>query len=117
MKKRRQLVLPQCYHTLIFQELHDKMGHLGSEKVEELARQRFYWPYMQADIESYIRDKCACVASKRPNIPEKAPLIPISVSAPFEMVCIDFLHLDRLRAQLTFPSKCPEQVDLVVIQV
>ena len=95
MKKRTQLVMPKQYHRLIFRELHDKLGHLGPEKVEELARQRFYWPYMQADIEHYIREQCACVASKRPNIPERAPLVPISATAPFELVCIDFLHLDK----------------------
>ena len=95
MKKRKQLVLPEHYHSLVYRELHEKLGHLGSDKVEELARQRFYWPYMQADIESYIQNRCACLASKRPNIPERAPLVPVAASAPFELVCIDFLHLDR----------------------
>ena len=94
-KKRKQLVLPLKYHALVFQELHCKLGHLGSERVEELARQRFYWPYMQSDIEKFVRETCRCVASKKPNIPERAPLIPIKSSAPFEMVCIDFLHLDQ----------------------
>ena len=68
-KTRKQLVLPQKFHNLVFQELHCKMGHLGAEKVEELARQRLYWPYLQADIESFIRKKCSCIADKRPNIP------------------------------------------------
>ena len=57
-KKCRQLVLPEQYHRLIFRELHDNMGHLGPEKVEELVRQRFYWPYMAADIEDYIHNMC-----------------------------------------------------------
>ena len=52
---RRQLVLPAKFHDLVFQELHSKMGHLGPEKVEELARQRFYWPFMQQDLEFFIR--------------------------------------------------------------
>ena len=70
------------------------MGHLGSEKVEELARQRFYWPYMKHDIEYYIQHKCPCIASKQPPLPERAPLTPIIATAPFELVCIDYLHLD-----------------------
>ena len=92
---RKQLVLPAKFHNLVFEELHCKMGHLGSEKVEELARQRFYWPYMQSDIESFIRKKCTCIADKQQFVPEKAPLVPIISSAPFELVCIDFLHLDK----------------------
>ena len=58
-------------------------------------RQRFYWPYLQADVEKFIREKCSCVADKRPNIPQKAPLVPIVASAPCELVCIDFLHLEK----------------------
>ena len=53
-----QIVLPKLYHNLVFEELHNKMGHLGSEKVVELTRKRFYWPYMQKDIEFYIRKQC-----------------------------------------------------------
>ena len=94
-KKRKQLVLPGKFHDLVFQELHCKLGHLGAEKVEELARQRFYWPYLREDIEGFIRQRCRCVSSKKPNIPERAPLTPILSSAPFEMLCIDFLHLDK----------------------
>ena len=92
-----QIVLPKSYHHLVFEELHNKMGHLGSEKVVELARKRFYWPYMQRDIEFYIRKRCRCIMSKKPNAPEKAPLVPVNATFPFEMVSIDFLHLDRCK--------------------
>ncbi len=94
-EKRKQLVLPAKFHELVFQELHCKLGHLGVEKVEELARQRFYWPYLKEDIKMFIQERCRCIACKRPNIPEKAPLTPILSTAPFEMLCIDFLHLDK----------------------
>ena len=50
-----QIILPKVYHNLVYEELHGKMGHLGSEKVIELARKRFYWPYMQKEIEFYIK--------------------------------------------------------------
>ena len=60
-----------------------------------MARQRFYWPYMGTEIANYIRTKCPCIASKQPPVPEKAPLVPIMASSPFEVICIDFLHLDK----------------------
>ena len=75
-------------------ELHQKMGHLGSDRVEELSRQRFYWPYMGDDIKMFVQKKCSCIASKKPNVPETAPLVPIITSAPFEMLNIDFVKLD-----------------------
>ena len=88
-KNRRQLVLPTKFHDLVFQELHSKMGHLGHEKVEELSRQRFYWPFMQKDNDIFICNKCVCLARKLPVLCEHAPVVPILASAPFEMICID----------------------------
>ena len=93
----KQVVLPKTYHSLVLKELHVNMGHLGSEKVLELARKRFYWPYMQREIEHYIRKQYSCIKSKRPNVPDKAPLVPITSTYPFELVSIDFLHLDRCK--------------------
>ena len=96
-KKNTQIVLPEVYKELIFRELHENLGHIGSEKVLDLARRRFYWPNMQKDVEFYVRNKCWCIMSKRPPIPERASLVPISATYPFEIVSIDFLHLDRAK--------------------
>ena len=92
-----QILLPKMYQDLVYKELHENMGHLGCEKVVELARKRFFWPYMQKDIQFYIQKRCRCIVSKKPNIPEKACLIPVNATSPFEMVSIDFLHLDRCK--------------------
>jgi hypothetical protein len=40
----QQLVLPTKYRSLVYRELHEKMGHLGPERVFNLARERFCWP-------------------------------------------------------------------------
>ena len=93
--KFRQIVLPKKFHETVYLELHVKMAHVGPEKVLELARQRFYWPRMSDDIVEYVRKKCRCIVTKRPNIAERAPLVPIQATYPFEMVEIDFLHLDK----------------------
>lgn len=53
------------------------MGHLESERVVDLAKQRFYWPKMVSDIENFIRKKCKCTKDKKPNVPEKAALVNI----------------------------------------
>ena len=55
--KYEQLVLPQEYHQMVFVELHEKMAHLGAEKVIDLARQRFHWPKMASSIKTYIQKK------------------------------------------------------------
>ena len=91
----QQLVLPTKYRSLVFRELHEKMGHLGPERVFNLARERFYWPGMKNDIEHFITHVCSCVKQRKPTITNREPLHSISTSAPFELVSIDFVHLER----------------------
>ena len=90
-----QIVLPKKYHRLAIKTLHEDMGHLGTEHVFALARQRFFWPRMHAGIEHFIQNVCSCVKQRRPVFPARAPLQPIITTSPFEMISIDFLHLER----------------------
>ena len=71
------------------------MGHMGADRVVDLARSRFYWPYMQEEIEHFIANKCHCIQHKKPQIPPRSPMESITTTAPFEMVSIDFLHLEK----------------------
>ena len=41
-----QIVLPRKYRPLALRDLHNNMGYLGTDKVLDLARKRFYWPRM-----------------------------------------------------------------------
>uniref|UniRef100_A0A7M5XBV7 Uncharacterized protein n=1 Tax=Clytia hemisphaerica TaxID=252671 RepID=A0A7M5XBV7_9CNID len=92
-----QIVLPTELYKVVYEELHENMGHLGSQRVIDLARERFFWPGMAKDIEEYISRRCRCVKDKKPVMPEKAKLVNIQSTAPFEIVTTDFLHLDKCR--------------------
>ena len=94
---KNQLVLPRKWWTMACEELHNNMGHLGAERTVDLARQRFYWPHMENFINRYVTKQCKCIRDKKPSKPNKAPLVPITTSEPFELVCIDFLHLENSR--------------------
>ena len=48
-------MLPKSLKQLVYKELQDKMGHLGPERVQSLARERMYWPRMLTDITNYIQ--------------------------------------------------------------
>ena len=89
-----QVVLPKKYHSLVYTELHEKMAHLGSDRVTDLARQRFFWPKMARDIKNYVQKRCRCVADKNPSVQERAKMMSIETSYPFEVVAIDFIDLD-----------------------
>ena len=91
----KQLVLPSKFRPLVFRKLHEKMGHLGPERVFNLARERFYWPGMKMDINHFITNVCSCVKQRKPTFITREPLQSITTSAPFELISIDFVHLER----------------------
>lgn len=92
---RTQLVLPAKYKATVLKELHDNMGHQGVDRTTSLVRERFFWPYMQQDIEHYVARSCSCLKQKKPSREVRAPLTNIVTTQPFELVSIDFLHLDK----------------------
>ena len=77
---RFQLVLPSKFRLLVYKYLHDDMGHLGVDRVLTLARDRYYWPGMQKDVERYVTSECTCLKQKRPHRHLRAPLQPIITS-------------------------------------
>lgn len=95
--ERDQLVLPKEYRQTVFKELHKEMGHLGVERTVNLIRDRFYWAHMQRDTEQFIANECECLMRKKPHKPTRAPLVPIVTNRPFELISIDFLHLETCK--------------------
>jgi len=89
-----QLVLPTSQQTIAFNGIHSEVGHPGKAKSLWLARQRFYWPGMEADIERRIGSCRRCVCRKTPIKP-MAELLPIVTTRPMQLVCIDFLKVDK----------------------
>ncbi len=90
-----QLVVPRKFHQIVFRELHEEMGHLGSERVIQLARERFYWPKMVEDITHYVTKVCNCLKQRKPQRPQRAPLKSIVTTMPFELISIDYMHLEK----------------------
>ena len=89
-----QLVLPSSLKPLIYDHLHVEMGHLGPERVFQLARRRVYWPKMFSDIQNFVQTQCSCIVQKRPHAQQQAQLQSIITSMPMELVAIDFVHLE-----------------------
>jgi hypothetical protein len=90
----RQVVLPGRLCQQVYKELHEEMSHLGSECIIDLAREQFFWPHMKQDITHYVTKVCHCLKSRKPVRNQHEPLHPIVTTAPFQMVSIDYLHLE-----------------------
>ena len=91
----KQLVLPKEFRKLVLEELHGKIGHIGCDKVMSLLRPRFFWPFMQSDVENHVNNNCECIIDQKPNERIRAELQPHKSTSPFELVSIDFLQLEQ----------------------
>lgn len=58
--------LPVIIRTEVISRHHDDplAGHFGVEKTRELVAQKYYWPTLRADVESYVKGCNVCLASK-----------------------------------------------------
>lgn len=92
---RQQLVLPVKLRQLVLQEMHCEMGHLGVDRVVSAVRERFFWPSLYKDVKHFITKVCWCIKDRKPHKKTRTPLTNIVTTEPFELVSIDFLHLEK----------------------
>ena len=90
-----QLALPQQYKSTVIKGLHDDFGHLGYDRTLDLARNRFFWPKMAQDIQLWCERCKRCCLRKTPSTKTRVPLVNINTSEPMELLCIDYLKLER----------------------
>ena len=88
-----QMLLPVELRDEVFTALHDDLGHQGRDRTVSLFKQRFYWPGMEKFVRVKVSACPRCIRRKSPS--QTAELVNISTSAPMEMVCLDYLSLER----------------------
>lgn len=86
-------MLPQAVRKDVFKALHDDLGHQGRDRTLSLFKQRFFWPGMVTFVEENVQSCPRCIRRKTPAA--SASLVNISSAAPMELICIDFLSLER----------------------
>uniref|UniRef100_A0A8C6LZU9 Gypsy retrotransposon integrase-like protein 1 n=1 Tax=Nothobranchius furzeri TaxID=105023 RepID=A0A8C6LZU9_NOTFU len=89
------LVLPEDLRMSVKTALHDDSGHLGFERTLHMIRERFFWPLMFQEIKAWCEQCERCCLRKTPTAGVRAPLVSIHSSAPLELVCVDFLTLEK----------------------
>ena len=87
-----QLVVPKHFRERALFGCHDDVGHQGILRTLSLLRERFYWPGMQDEATQYVMHCSRCLRRKTP--PQVAPLQPILVTQPLELVHMDYLSLE-----------------------
>ena len=92
--KRLQLLLPDSLRDELLKGVHDECGHQGSERTEQLVRERCWWPGLHDYVKKYLSECERCVVAKGPYLPVKTPMTSIIATKPLEVLAMDFTQLE-----------------------
>ena len=92
--KRLQLLLPGSLRDELLKGVHDECGHQGSERTEQLVRERCWWPGLHDYVKKYLSECERCVVAKGPYLPVKTPMTSIIATKPLEVLAMDFTQLE-----------------------
>ena len=93
-----QLVVPKLFRERALLGCHDDVGHQGILRTLSLLRERFYWPGMQEEATQHVLKCSRCLRRKTP--PQVAPLQPILVTQPLELVHMGYLSLEPSKGNI-----------------
>ena len=88
------LCLPQSLRDEIFQTYHTDLGHQGRDRTLSLIKRRFFSPGLEHFIKQRIQTCGRCIRRKTAPV-KAAELVNITSLAPMELICIDYLYLER----------------------
>ena len=93
-----QLVVPKLFRERALLGCHDDVGHQGILRTLSLLRERFYWLGMQEEATQHVLKCTRCLRRKTPS--QVAPLQPILVTQPLELVHMDYLSLEPSKGNI-----------------
>ena len=93
-----QLIVPKAYRSRALAGCHDDVGHQGRMRTLSLLRERFFWPGMQSEAMQHVLKCTRCLRRKTPS--HVAPLQPIHVTQPLELVHMDYLSLEPSKGNI-----------------
>ena len=88
---KSQLVIPRSLRHEVLLQGHDSpfSGHLGVNKTYAKLRDKYFWPKMYMDIQHYCLSCESCAMKKNPKQRTTAPVLPIPVHGPWDVVASD----------------------------
>ena len=90
-----KIVCPQLMKISVLLNHHDSPfgGHRAYETTLVSIRNRYYWNYMPAEVKLYCQSCTSCQMFNYACIHNVAPLKPIQVSRPWQLVGVDFMGI------------------------
>ena len=87
-----QFIVPTSDRVALLETMHNHVlaGHLSGVSVGKKIAVRYWWPGVSKDVKNHCRECDNCAKSKTATH-NRPPMIPIKVTAPFEMVTYDIM--------------------------
>ena len=102
-------LVPSSQCTAALNNIHHDAGHQGQQRTLALAQECFWWPMMVEDCKVLVGGYPRCCAFEG-AIP-KAPLCPIRLHTPLELVHVDFTSLESTM-ELNKPPSIKNVLDI-----
>ncbi|KAL7883683.1 hypothetical protein SRHO_G00013410 [Serrasalmus rhombeus] len=90
-----QLVVPEVLQRQVYESQHEHGGHFGERSTLGLMRRSYYWTTMTKDVQNWIRECKRCTLAKDVFPRTRAPMTCTNVSAPLEVLAIDYTLLEK----------------------
>ena len=100
--------VPTSQHTVALNGVHHNTGHQGQQRTLALSQECFWWPVMAEDCKALVWGCWRCCTFE--GAVPKAPLCPIRVHTPLELVHIDFTSME-----LTMELNKPPSIKNVLV--
>lgn len=107
-----KMLIPHALRTEVLESLHS--AHQGEIGMKNSARQRFFWPGMDAHI-AQKRAQCRTCAGMSPSQPREPMMDTPTPEFPFQMACCDYFELAG-HHYLVYADRYSGWLDLVKVQ-
>ena len=95
-------LVPSSQCTAALNGIHCNTGYQGQQRTLALAQEHIWWPMMVEDCKALVRGCPRCCVFE--GVIPKAPLCPIRVHTPLELVHVDFTSMESTMELNKSPS-------------
>ena len=91
------LMVPRKLIATVLNQMHNapEAGHFGRDKTYNKIKDRFYWFHVRKDVFRWCHQCRECSKRRTPTPRKRAPMTPIKVNNPDDLVCMDILTLPQ----------------------
>ena len=90
--KVKCFVVPRARKRTAINGCHHDVGHQGKKRTESLVFDQFWWPGVYEDVDQAVKNcrQCQLYGGRK----EKAPMVPMMVTTPLQLVHLNFTSFE-----------------------